>query len=61
MRLSHSRRFCVVTIGKFEDSYKGLDSESLHYNGKDNHAERQVQDLFAIGKRGSPEVDRASH
>jgi len=48
----HSSPFGVVTIGKFEDSYEGLDSESLHYDGKDNHAERQVQDLLAIGKRG---------
>src|SRR3989442_10480589 len=48
----HSSRFCVVTIGKFEDSYEGLDCESLHENGKDDHAERQVQDLLTIGKRG---------
>src|SRR5260370_50880 len=26
----HSSRFCVVTIGKFEDSYEGLDCKSLH-------------------------------
>jgi len=26
----HSSRFCVATIGKFEDSYEGLDCESLH-------------------------------
>ncbi len=30
MQLSHSCRFCVVTIGKFEDCYEGLDCKSLH-------------------------------
>ena len=42
MRLSHSRRVCVVAVGKFKDSYKGLDCKSLHQNGKDDHAECQV-------------------
>jgi hypothetical protein len=30
MRLSHSCYFCVVTIGKFEESHEGLDCKSLH-------------------------------
>src|ERR1700730_12840206 len=51
MRFSRLCWGCGVTVRKFEELQEGVDGETLHEDGKDDHAERQVQDLLAIGKR----------
>lgn len=37
-------------FGKLQKTYQRLDGQALHHDREDHHAERQIQNLFAVGK-----------